>query len=570
MSGGQVLCGLKLTHDGAAAVIDGGRLVFSVEAEKLENRARHSHLSDLADVSRLLATYDVDPASVDAVSVDGWVQSRGGAPGVEVTREYGGRQWLDLAGYLVPGTPDEPGDAFASLSGTGFPLAGREVGYVSYTHATDHAMASYCTSPSAARGESALILVWDGGMPATLFRFDAARRSLQTLGTVLDVAGSLYPVFASHFAPFRVSAEQRRTAGRLGDFGQLESMLPISGKAMAYASLDKPSAEAMALMNGVSDGMPGVGVTGGFIWSQQVLRAVEPLGLSDATVLASFQQHLLERLIHGLRTGPAAGFAARGEALCLSGGCALNIKWNSALRATGLFSDVWVPPFPNDAGSAIGAACTELVRRGGDPALEWTVFAGPAVVPSEELPAGWSSRPCSATELGELLHREGDPIVVLAGRAELGPRALGHRSILAPATDPGMKDRLNRIKLREGYRPVAPICLEQAGPQVFEPGTPDPYMLFEHMVRPDWLDRVPAIVHADGSARLQTVAPDNSVLHEILAAYERASGVPVLCNTSANLPGSGFFPDVVSAAKWGGVERIWSDGTLYSSSPEAG
>jgi carbamoyltransferase len=153
--------------------------------------------------------------------------------------------------------------------------------------------------------------------------------------------------------------------------------------------------------------------------------------------------------------------------------------------------------------------------------------------------------------------------VVLTGRAEIGPRALGHRSIIAPATDAAMRDRLNDLKQRAHYRPVAPVCLEDAAPSVFAPGTRDPYMLFEHRVRPQWLDRVPAVVHVDGSARLQTVGPDNPVLFELLTAYHERTGIPVLCNTSANFNGSGFFPDVASAARWGQVGRVWSDGALF-------
>jgi carbamoyltransferase len=89
-------------------------------------------------------------------------------------------------------------------------------------------------------------------------------------------------------------------------------------------------------------------------------------------------------------------------------------------------------------------------------------------------------------------------------------------------------------------------------------------MLFEHAVRPAWVDRVPAVVHADGSARLQTVGPDNPVMFQLLTEYERLSGLPVLCNTSANLPGCGFFPDALSAIKWGGTRNVWCDGRLYS------
>ncbi len=90
-------------------------------------------------------------------------------------------------------------------------------------------------------------------------------------------------------------------------------------------------------------------------------------------------------------------------------------------------------------------------------------------------------------------------------------------------------------------------------------------MLFDHVVRPDWRDRIPAVLHLDDTARLQTVGPDDDpTLRAILARYQSLSGVPVLCNTSANFNGTGFFPDVESALAWGKVDRVWSDGTLYT------
>jgi len=566
----QVICGLKLTHDGAVAVIDGDQLMFSVEAEKIDNRRRHSHLSDLSDVAQQLALHNVDIGAIAAISIDGWVESRGGRAAAEVTREDGDGARLNLAGYAVIGEPGERLDAMARYAGTGVPLGDRTFDYSSYTHATGHAMAGYCTSPFAQQGDPALVLVWDGGMPCTLYRFDPVGRSLISLGAILPIAGALYPVFASHFAPFKVSGDQRRSLGGLGDFTQLEALLPISGKAMAYAALDQPNEEAIAVMDEITRALLPIEVTRGFIWSQQVLRRLAPLGLSDASILASFQEHLLRLLLQALRHGPGAAYAANGEPLCLSGGCALNIKWNSAIRASGIFSQVWVPPFPNDAGSAIGTACAEMVRLTGNSALNWSVFSGPAVSYGDDPPADWSWRQCPIEEVAELLHRTGEPVVVLAGRAELGPRALGHRSIVAPATSQFMQDRLNQIKLRELYRPVAPICLVDQAPQIFDPGSPDPYMLFDHQVRESWLDRIPAIVHTDGSARLQTVGPDHPLLFRLLTAYHALSGVPVLCNTSANLPGRGFFPDAISAIKWGGVQYVWCDGRLYTNSERVG
>lgn len=132
-----------------------------------------------------------------------------------------------------------------------------------------------------------------------------------------------------------------------------------------------------------------------------------------------------------------------------------------------------------------------------------------------------------------------------------------------------MKTLLNKLKRRESYRPVAPICAEEDAPRFFDPGSPDPYMLYDHRLRPEAIERLPAVCHLDGTARLQTINErQNPLIHELLRHYAELSGVPILCNTSANDLGSGFFPDVRSVAEWGGVNHIWSDGTLHTRTTE--
>ncbi|MEU0240450.1 carbamoyltransferase C-terminal domain-containing protein [Nocardiopsis sp. NPDC006198] len=165
-------------------------------------------------------------------------------------------------------------------------------------------------------------------------------------------------------------------------------------------------------------------------------------------------------------------------------------------------------------------------------------------------------------------HRDRRPAGGHRGRAETGPRALGNRSILAPATSASMKDRLHEIKDRAPYRPVAPLSLSSRAAEVVTPGCDDRYMLFEHRVRPEWRDRVPAVVHLDGTARLQTIdeRSGSASARRILAVYEHFGGIPILRNTSANLNDRGFFPDVASAAEWGRTRYIWSDG-LCSRTP---
>ncbi|MEU2714217.1 carbamoyltransferase C-terminal domain-containing protein [Streptomyces sp. NPDC007205] len=148
-----------------------------------------------------------------------------------------------------------------------------------------------------------------------------------------------------------------------------------------------------------------------------------------------------------------------------------------------------------------------MIRHTGIEAIERNVRSGPTLLPTTEVPEGGTSAPCTTAELARVLHETGEPVVVLNGRAELGGR-----SVLAAATSPRIKDRPNDLKYREHFRPVAPICLVNEAPAIFDPGTPDPH---------------------------------------------------ILCNTCANLDGSGFFPDVTSVTAWGGVDRVWSEGKLY-------
>jgi carbamoyltransferase len=131
------------------------------------------------------------------------------------------------------------------------------------------------------------------------------------------------------------------------------------------------------------------------------------------------------------------------------------------------------------------------------------------------------------------------------GRAEYGPRALGHRSLLADPRDPANLERLNDVKGREQFRPIAPMVLLERAAEIFDGGPiPSPYMLFTHRVREEWVERIPAVVHVDGTARIQTVDPvEEPLVARMLRAFERRSGVPVVVNTSLNTAGRPMVDD---------------------------
>jgi carbamoyltransferase len=551
------ICGIKASHDGGVAVIEDGKLLFSVEVEKLANRERYSPLENLVHVNDILAQEGLSPDDIDRFVVDGWYTTApDGSHAIEIL-DGDRHTWIPNAPYV-----EAVGDAGPLqrhvFDDHRFNAAG---GHVSYTHVANHLVGAYSTSPFAARGEDALVLVWDGGIIPRLYEVRAADLSVGLVSALTPIVGNTFADFSGQFDPFLPEGTRALSAEEAD-----RRHLSIAGKAMAYAALGRVETEAFPVLDGILNEFSGVAIENARLIGAKVASNRDELmpGLTNADIIATFQAYLGNQLLQSLTAVVRRRYRGKRMNLALGGGCALNIKWNTALRVSGVFADVFVPPFPNDAGAAIGTAACELFHQG-TPMLEWDVYSGPKVV-GGPVPDGWSARPCDEVQLASLLHAEGEPVVVVSGRAELGPRALGNRSILAPATDPRMKDRLNKIKNRASYRPVAPICLEERAPEVFAPGTPDPHMLFEHRMRPGWAERVPAIVHLDGTARLQTVAADSrSAAAAILRAYSEISGVPVLCNTSANFEGRGFFPDVASAARWGGTRHIWSENVLYTS-----
>jgi carbamoyltransferase len=130
------------------------------------------------------------------------------------------------------------------------------------------------------------------------------------------------------------------------------------------------------------------------------------------------------------------------------------------------------------------------------------------------------------------------------GRSEYGPRALGHRSLLAHPGRPENLERMNVIKGREPFRPVAPMVLASRAHEIFEGPIPSPYMLFTHRVHPSWTERIPAAIHVDGTARIQTVDPaEEPLVAGMLEAFERRTGLPVVINTSLNTAGRPMVDD---------------------------
>jgi carbamoyltransferase len=254
--------------------------------------------------------------------------------------------------------------------------------------------------------------------------------------------------------------------------------------------------------------------------------------------------------------------------LCLAGGVALNCVMNSRLRDDGPFRAIWAQPAAGDAGTAFGAALwidaqerkrssargsppmhadrdQKLTDTGANPRLYVMdhAFLGPEYTDEEiEEFLRWSKVPYRrlnnvAEETADLLVQD-QVIGWFQGRMEFGPRALGGRSILASPLHAEMQARLNDIKDREDFRPVAPVVLEEEAANWFVADGTSPFMLFVFQVRPDKADLIPAVRHVDGTARIQTISrSQNPRYYDVLKAFAARTGVPVLVNTSFNTRG---------------------------------
>ena len=284
--------------------------------------------------------------------------------------------------------------------------------------------------------------------------------------------------------------------------------------------------------------------TDGVDWS--ALAPARPPGATDLDErhadLAASVQVVLEEVL--LELCSWLHEQTQAENLALAGGVALNCVANTRLLAEGPFENIWVQPASGDSGTALGAA------------LAVSAELGDRIAPMHDaaLGRGWSDDEIEqALRTARVPYERLDDVAGAAaeviagngvvawfqGRAEYGPRALGHRSLLAHPGQADNVERLNDIKGREQFRPVAPMVLLDRAGEIFGRGPlPSPYMLFVHDVAPRWRERLRAVTHVDHTARVQTVDPATDPLTgRLLASFGELTGTPVVVNTSLNTAG---------------------------------
>jgi carbamoyltransferase len=533
-----------LGHDGAAALVRDGKLIAFAAEERL-SRVKHGfNLAGRTTLPRLAARWCLARAGLTFSDVDVIAHyCRFDAAAVK-------RRLARLSAQLAPAEQSElaqeHAEAFASrLSAEAVgrqlaALAGRDPAegalpagsLVRVPHHVAHAAGTFHSSGCA---EAAVIAVDGYGEEGSMLWGAAGRDGLVVDGT-LPLPGSLgllYQVITVHLG-FRSFGDEYKVMG-LSAYGRPRTYAPFFRNLVEL----RPDGGLAVASLARADLLP---------WLREELGPVDPPGAYSrkaADIAAALQVSLEQALLH-----VAAGLRERHrlDALCLSGGVALNARANGLLLRSGLFREVFIQPAAGDDGAALGAAFQACRERDGTnpPTPVGHVFWGPdyddAAIERALRAAGahWRREPDIASAAAMLLAR-GKIVGWFQGRMEMGPRALGARSILADPRSPALRDELNaRVKGREPFRPFAPAVIRERAAAVFDlpVGLELPFMLVTVPVRAAWRERVAAVVHVDGSARVQTVARNgNARYYDVIRAFGELTGVPVLLNTSFNRAG---------------------------------
>ncbi|MFH8802032.1 carbamoyltransferase [Streptomyces sp. NPDC017936] len=506
-----------LFHDPAAALVMDGRIVAATEEERFSRRKHGKRPVPFSawELPELSARWCLEQAGLAPSELDAVAYSYD--PGLARPAERLGLDdpWDHLRQDYARRAPEFLAEALPGLD----PAKVRFV-----PHHVAHAASAGQASPH----PDCAVLVLDGrGECGSHLAGRYANRELTVLASqsLPDSMGLFYEDLTQHLGFLRSSDEF---------------------KVMALASHGEPRFLDRLREHVGADGR------GGFRarpvpWSSLVppRPAGAPWSRDHADLAASAQaclEEVLLALVRWLheRTGE--------DVLTLAGGVALNCVANTRLYREGPFGHVWVQPAAGDAGTALGAALHVAHQKE-------TVEA----MPTAALGRGWSDAELRAwLERAAVPHEEPDDIAetvaeelardgVVAwfqGRSEYGPRALGHRSLLAHPGRAENLERLNAVKGREEFRPVAPMVLAERAADLFDGPLPSPYMLFVHEVAAAWRERIPAVVHVDGTARIQTVdRADEPLVARMIDGFERRTGLPVVVNTSLNTAGRPMVDD---------------------------
>ncbi len=482
-------------HDGAVAHLRDGHLVSSVEAEK-DSNWRYTPLGtrDLLDAFGRLEQVP------DIVCTGGWWPREA---------RLTGTPWhVGYHGVVRDGITVDRGRLF-----------GKSVPFFSSSHERSHVLCGFGMSPFP-QGSPCYALVWEGSIGA-FYEIDSDL-NISRIADVMHEPGNRYmsiygladPTFQKD-APF----------SRWSDAGKLMALASFSQRSTASAE-EEELIDFLLLPEHVRLDL----------YDRLESSVYFNVGTDDPE-FRNFAGIFSDRIFETFRRFAETNLR-KGMPLVIAGGCGLNCDWNTKWRETGLFSDVFVPPVANDSGSAIGTAIDAQLHFTGDAKIDWDVYSGlPFRTDSPVALDRYDVLDAGYEEVADLLST-GLILGWVSGRYEIGPRALGNRSILAAPFDDSTRVRLNEIKQREQFRPIAPACLEADAARWFGCDHERPFMLFTYRATTDSLS---AVTHVNGTARLQTVSSSSNVeLYRLLVAFKERTGYGVLCNTSLNFNGKGF------------------------------
>ena len=504
----MLVAAYKPGHDGSVAIVDDGRLIRSIEAEK-NSFDRHAPLGPVTTLE-IEQTVDRVP---DVIALGGWKSGQ---------RALG-------AGYHGV---DEPIRRRTNYFGS-------EVEFFSSSHVRSHIMMAVGMAPRLDPPQQQAVLVWEG-VTGGFYLVDSDF-SVERSVPVLTQPGARYAFL------FALADPTFPDAGAVPDLSDSGKLMALA----AYGDSGRPQAGIDRTVDAILDLPTIYPAPKGSLRDSPVYNAgVQAQVTKDAAALLS--NRMFEVFASAAKEHLPAGVPLR-----ISGGCGLNCEWNARWSREGYFSSVFVPPCTNDSGSAIGTAIDAIQTGGGDPYISWDVYSGERFdTDCTPDPQRWVEQELDVAALSDALAAER-----VAGwvqdRWEIGPRALGNRSILAEPFHPSTRDRLNELKQRESYRPIAPACRVEDLRAVFDDDFPDPYMLY---FRRFAAGEYGAVTHVDGTARVQTVSEDsNRKLHELLSAFAARHGTGILCNTSLNFKGRGFInrmSDLVEFAESHGLDDL--------------
>jgi hydroxymethyl cephem carbamoyltransferase len=509
-------------HDGSYVLLEDETLVCSIEGEK-DSQDRQSLLNEEKINQLSISNPDIKVSCYPLFGVDGSIRSSRNILGVEEFRS---------------------------------------------SHERAHIMCAYGMSPYP-QGQPCYVLCYEGQIgrfyyideslsitkfPTTLvqpgFRYES----------VFELANNRLSTRISHSAPGKLMALTgfaRKQGNKWSDFiNKLLDVPPLfqlekNWKEYNLDSIDIEKGVDKEIIKFLTDRTP------------EFTALCDPLKNMGGVESQEFKDfsHYFSQAIFDRFYNDAKKFVTKKIPLLITGGCGLNCDWNTQWKECGLFSDVFIPPVCNDSGIAIGLAVDAQWSYIKKAKINWSPYTGEEFI--DDISLEYQS--LNLEKIVSLLLK-GEIVAWVQGKYEIGPRALCHRSLLSSPFDAAMQDKLNKIKQRENYRPIAPVCIENEVSKFFDWSGPSPYMLqFMDVKNPN----LKAVTHVDGTARTQTLNKEqDEKTYNLLKSFEVKTGYPILCNTSLNFLGKGFINRMSDLKKYtmnAGINVIVVNNRMYIS-----